>query len=202
MASMAAQAPERTVSGKAIALGFVAVGVAVVLSVLLISPGLQRQADDLLGAERDVLDVGELEGVGWVVASEFDDGPACVVTEFEGREAARACAGGPLGDMAVAAPGDGAYLFTGTTAPDVPQVRVELSDGQAPLPRVHRPGASSAGYYATTVPAGVAVERVVGLDLDEHELVVRTCYGPLATADGVSSSCSDETTGAYSGGQG
>lgn len=200
---METHTPVRTVSGKVVGLTFVGLCVALVAFIVFVSPALQRDADALLGADRDVLDVGSIGGVEWLVASEFDDGPSCVVTELDGAKVARACAGGPVGEVAVAAlPGDGGYLLTGTTARDVPQVRVELSDGQTPLPRVRLPGGSPVGYYVTIVPSGVAVERIVGLDLDERELAVRSCYGPLATADGASSNCTTETTAAYSGGQG
>lgn len=199
MATMEASAPPRTVSGTAFAVGFVGAALALVAFIVLAAPRLQDQAAGLLGDDEQVLQVGRLGGVEWTATAVSGARGTCLVVELDGRRSSETCldpADGRMGAVAVAAPGsaEAGYLLTGITAADVPQVRVELDSGLPPLPRVYRPRGFPAGFYATTVAPGVAVERVVGLDLDERELATRGCDGgPLATAEGA---------GCQSGGQG
>ncbi len=185
-----------TVSGTRLATLFVVGAVGLVAFIVLFAPRLQDQAAALLGDDSEVLQMGRLGGVEWVVTAISGEDGTCVAIDLDGRPAARTCGDGPLSAVATASGEDG-YVLAGMT--DAPQVRVELDSGLAPLPRVYRPRGFSSGFYATTVESGVAVERVVGLDRDERELAVRDCEGgPLATSDGEAPGCRMR----QSGGQG
>lgn len=188
-------------SGKAIAFVFAGLAVAIVATILVLTPRLQRDAAALLGPEHDVLQVGEIGGAAWTVTASSGDGLTCLETAVDGERAADTCLTGAqaLDEYTVAAPAGPAdrYVFAGIVPADIPQVRVELSTGEDLVPRVYRPGGYRAGFFTTTVAPDVAVERVVGMDLRERELAVRSCDGPLATVGGLGAGC---TT--YSGGQG
>lgn len=183
-----------TVSGKAFGIGFVVVALAVVGFILALSPALQDSARRQLGGEldRDVLELGTRGDREWLVAAEFTDGRTCVLGELDGAAVSEACATpdlDALGEVGVASLGDGSYLVTGITDLELPAVRVDLDSGESLVPRVYRVRGYPVSFYYTIVDDTVAVERVVALDLDERELAVRACDGPLASADGPGTAC-------------
>lgn len=184
-----------TISGTAFVAGFLVVALVTVLSVLFLSPRLQEDAvarlDGLI--DRSVLVTGTFDGEDWVIAAEIENDDTCLLVELREQVGGRVCDGGSGAVLREAGvtplQRDSRWFFTGITDPDVPIVRLDLSEGDSLILRVQRPRGYQSGFYVTALDPDVRVQRVTAVSRGEQVLGTLTCEPAVATVNGIGADC-------------
>lgn len=184
--SLVSEDRDRSVSGRAIGIGFILLAVGTVLMVLFVTPAAQREVLGILGGtnDRQVLARGDVGGVRVEVVGTLDELTSCVRLEVEGQVGAGdvACLEGtpatPLTDRLAARDLDDRWVAAGIVAPDVPLVRAALSDGTVRVLTVERPRGYRAGYwFADNLPPGVDLSALEAIDTRDAVLGSAACAG-------------------------
>ncbi len=169
----------RTVSGRTVVVWGLALTAVVVIGGAVAGPPLrdrvrQEQRPRTL---REPIATGTLAGSVWEAVVHFDGADNCVELRYREQVVDRSCAepdaGRPLQDVRIASPGEGVQVVMGVTAETVPRVRVEPRGARAIELAVEAADLGfPVGFFATELPAGGDVDRVVAVDARDVELGV------------------------------